>query len=107
MVVLASNLPIAILLRGTPWLTCRYCSLMKKGSNAAETVREGVAGLWRKGADMKWSVPAGAEKAAVGTALLSSLSYGRPGRHASDTMLHGFLCCSWPGFRLYAAWSAR
>ena len=67
---------------------------MKKGSNAAETVRDGVAGLWRKGADMKWSVPAGAEKAAVGMALLSSLSYGRPDRHASDTSLYGFQCCS-------------
>ena len=42
---------------------------MKKGSNAAETVRDGVAGLWRKGANMKWSVPAGADKAAVGKAF--------------------------------------
>ena len=57
---------------------------MKKGSNAAETTREGVAGLWRKGADMVWPVPAGAEKAAVGTAMLPSSPHGKPDRHASD-----------------------
>ena len=69
---------------------------MKKGSNAAETVRDGVAGLWRKGANMKWSVPAGADKAAVGKALLAvTCRMAAPERHASDTtVLLDFQCCS-------------
>lgn len=32
---------------------------MKKDENAVFTVREAVAGLWRKGAALQWSVPDG------------------------------------------------
>ncbi len=36
-----------------------YVNTMKKGEDAAESVREAVAGLWRKGAALTWDVPAG------------------------------------------------
>ena len=36
---------------------CRYCHTMKKGENAAESVRECAADLWRKGATLTWPVP--------------------------------------------------
>ena len=36
-----------------------YVSMMKKGEDAAVSVREAVAGLWRKGAALAWDVPAG------------------------------------------------
>ena len=36
---------------------CRYCHTMKKGENAAESVRECAADLWRKGATLAWPVP--------------------------------------------------
>ena len=32
---------------------------MKKGDDATLSVREAVAGLWRKGAALKWATPAG------------------------------------------------
>lgn len=35
----------------------RYVATMKKDDDAAVTVREAVAGLWRKGAALEWSVP--------------------------------------------------
>ena len=34
-----------------------YVSTMKKGEDAALTVRDSVAGLWRKGAALTWDVP--------------------------------------------------
>ena len=36
----------------------RYVSLMKKGSEAGATLRDGAADLWRKGVAMAWRVPA-------------------------------------------------
>ena len=36
----------------------RYVSLMKKGSEAGATLRDGAADLWRKGVAMTWRVPA-------------------------------------------------
>ena len=37
----------------------RYVSLMKKGSEAGATLRDGAADLWRKGVALAWRVPAG------------------------------------------------
>ena len=37
---------------------CRYVSLMKKGSEAGATLRDGAADLWRKGVALAWRVPA-------------------------------------------------
>ena len=34
-----------------------YVSTMKKGEDGTLTLREAVAGLWRKGAALKWDVP--------------------------------------------------
>jgi hypothetical protein len=34
-----------------------YVNAMKKGEDATLSVREAVAGLWRKGAALKWDVP--------------------------------------------------
>ena len=34
-----------------------YVHTMKKGEDATLSLREAVAGLWRKGAALKWSVP--------------------------------------------------
>ena len=34
-----------------------YVSTMKKGEDATLPLREAVAGLWRKGAALKWDVP--------------------------------------------------
>ena len=34
-----------------------YVNTMKKGEDATLSLREAVAGLWRKGAALKWSVP--------------------------------------------------
>ena len=34
-----------------------YVNAMKKGEDATLSLREGVAGLWRKGAALKWDVP--------------------------------------------------
>ena len=45
---------------------CRYCSTMKKGCDAAETVRECAAVLWRKGAPLKWALPQETVKKAAG-----------------------------------------
>ena len=39
---------------------------MRKGCNAAETVRECAAELWRKGAPLKWALPQETVKKAVG-----------------------------------------
>ena len=36
-----------------------YVAAMKKGDDATLSVREAVAGLWRKGAALKWATPAG------------------------------------------------
>ena len=36
-----------------------YVNMMKKDEDAAASVREAVAGLWRKGAALAWDVPAG------------------------------------------------
>ena len=36
-----------------------YVNTMKKDEDAAVSVREAVAGLWRKGAALTWDVPAG------------------------------------------------
>ncbi len=36
-----------------------YVNMMKKEEDAAVSVREAVAGLWRKGAALAWDVPAG------------------------------------------------
>lgn len=34
-----------------------YVNAMKKGEDATLSLREAVAGLWRKGAALKWDVP--------------------------------------------------
>lgn len=34
-----------------------YVNTMKKGDDATLSLREAVAGLWRKGAALKWDVP--------------------------------------------------
>lgn len=34
-----------------------YVGSMKKGDDATLSLREAVAGLWRKGAALKWAVP--------------------------------------------------
>jgi fatty acid synthase len=34
-----------------------YVGTMKKGDDATLSLREAVAGLWRKGAALKWSTP--------------------------------------------------
>jgi fatty acid synthase len=34
-----------------------YVNAMKRGEDATLTLREAVAGLWRKGAALKWEVP--------------------------------------------------
>lgn len=34
-----------------------YVNTMKKGEDATLSVREAVAGLWRKGAALKWATP--------------------------------------------------
>ena len=34
-----------------------YVNVMKKGEDATLSLREAVAGLWRKGAALKWEVP--------------------------------------------------
>lgn len=36
-----------------------YVGCMKKGDDATLSLREAVAGLWRKGAALKWAVPEG------------------------------------------------
>ena len=36
-----------------------YVNMMKKGEDAAVSVRKAVAGLWRKGAALAWDVPSG------------------------------------------------
>ena len=36
-----------------------YVGSMKKGDDATLSLREAVAGLWRKGAALKWSTPEG------------------------------------------------
>jgi acyl transferase domain-containing protein len=37
--------------------TLPYVNTMKKGDDATLSVREAVAGLWRKGAALKWATP--------------------------------------------------
>ena len=40
-----------------------YVNAMKKGEDAEISIREAVAGLWRKGAAMTWEVqPAGSDR---------------------------------------------
>ena len=45
---------------------CRYVSLMKKGSEAGATLRDGAADLWRKGVALAWRVPADSAKTPMG-----------------------------------------
>ena len=47
--------------------TLPYVSVMKKGSEAGATLRDGAADLWRKGVALTWRLPAGAEQTVAGT----------------------------------------
>ena len=55
-----------------------YVNAMKKGADATLSVREAVAGLWRKGAALQWATPEGEVPGACNPAFRPSSCAAQP-----------------------------